>query len=541
MFSEVGDYIGGGVQQAFDTRAGDRVDAALSADGGALSVSVSSKASFTMTFVSPAGPLQPGVYTGAQRAPFREAGRPGIEVSGSGRGCNTISGSFEVRELTTGADGSVQRAWIVYEQHCEGGTAALFGEVRIGEPTSSVPSLVRWPARDVGGGGQTVPVTVVAPGTIASVSVVGEAAGDFVKRVDDCTGASGPCEVWVRFVPTAPGTRLAWLRVADAGGGHVDVPLQAFAYGGRTGLTMTSDPGDYIGAGTTWRYGPDSSFGVYGTRSAMHVSVDGANGDWWYLDFMPPAGDILAPGTYSGATRYPFNGTGAGLSIDGEGRGCNELTGAFTVNELTFDGAGPRTLSISFEQHCEHATPALRGTFELRAGDTSTPAPWMVSGATVPIGTPPGSAPAPGPAPAPAPMTSIPPAAAPAPVATAATAASPVAIARNRVAASTSALVKATAKLKPKTAAQVRLAARRLAADLTRYRAALKATPASRAHTAAMKAVDRQVAAVRRLQSALTHYARASGRRAAARTIAEAAKSIAAAERSAASAARALA
>ena len=235
MFSEAGDYIGGGVQQTFDTRAGDRVDAALSADGGALSVSVSSKASFTMTFVSPGGPLQPGVYTGAQRAPFREAGRPGIEVYGSGRGCNTISGSFEVRELATGADGSVQRAWIVYEQHCEGGTAALFGEVRIGEPAPSVPSLVRWPARDVGGGGQTVPVTVFAPGTIASVSVVGDAAADFVKRVDDCTGATGPCEVWVRFVPTAPGTRLAWLRVADAGGAHVDVPLQAFAYGGGPG------------------------------------------------------------------------------------------------------------------------------------------------------------------------------------------------------------------------------------------------------------------------------------------------------------------
>jgi hypothetical protein len=266
------------------------------------------------------------------------------------------------------------------------------------------------------------------------------------------------------------------------------------------------------------------------------VSVDGANGDWWYLDFVPSAGDILAPGTYSGATRYPFNGTGAGLSIDGEGRGCNELTGAFTVNELTFDGAGPRTLSISFEQHCEHATPALRGTFELRAGDTSTPAPWMVAGATVPIGTPPGG-PAPGPAPA---MTSIPSAPAPAPVATAATTASPVAIARNRVAVSTRALLTAAAKLNPKTAAQVRLAANRLAADLARYQAALKATPASRARTAAVEAVDRQVAAVRRLRSALTRYARASGRRAAARTIAKAAKSIAAAERSAARAARTL-
>ena len=49
----------------------------------------------------------------------------------------------------------------------------------------------------------------------------------------------------------------------------------------------------------------------------MHVSVDGANGDWWYLDFVPSDGDILAPGTYADATRYPFNGTGPGLDVYG--------------------------------------------------------------------------------------------------------------------------------------------------------------------------------------------------------------------------------
>ena len=131
---------------------------------------------------------------------------------------------------------------------------------------------------------------------------------------------------------------------------------------------------------------------MYGSRSYASVSVDGANGDWWYLDFEPAAGDVLAPGTYTGATRYPFNGTGAGLSISGEGRGCNELSGSFTVNEFTTDRSALRTLSISFEQHCEHAAAALRGTFNFRAGDTTAPAPWMVASNTpVDIGTPPGN------------------------------------------------------------------------------------------------------------------------------------------------------
>jgi len=556
MSSEAGDYIGGGRQQIFDAQAGDRVVGSLSSDGAALGVSVSGGtygASYNMTFVAPDGPLRPGVYVGAQRAPFREAGRPGIDVSGDGRGCNTISGSFEVRELVTAADGSVQRAWILYEQHCEGGTAALFGEVRIGEPSRTVPTLLRWPARDVGGGGQAVPVSIGAPpggGAITNVSVGGAAAADFVVRVDECTGATPPpggaCEVWVRFVPTAPGTRLAWLRVTDASGGQADVPLQAFAYGGSTGLTMQSDPGDYIGGGTTWTYGADSSFGVYGSRSFASVSVDGANGDWWYLDFEPAAGDVLAPGTYTGATRYPFNGTGAGLSISGEGRGCNELSGSFTVNEFTTDRSALRTLSISFEQHCEHSPAALRGTFNFRAGDTTAPAPWMVSSnAPVDVGTPPGSGtPAPPTAEEPAPATPAPaqPVSPASPAAAAAATPSAIAVERNRVAASTQALLKATAKLRPRDGAKVRTAAARLSADLGRYRAALKAAKpataeARRALATALRALDRQASALRQLRSALNRYAAGSQRRAAAaRTIARAAKTVAASERSAATA-----
>lgn len=547
MFSEAGDYIGGGRQALFDTRAGDRVSASVSSDGGGFYVSVSGGPygeSYGMSFAAPDDtPLRPGVYVGAQRASFREAGRPGIDISGDGRGCNTISGSFEVRELVAGVDGNVQSAWIVYEQHCEGGTSALFGEVRIGAPQPAAPSLVRWPARDVGGGGQAVPVIVGGSAPVTGVSVVGEAAGDFVVRVDDCTGAAPPCEIWVRFVPVAPGTRLAWLRVTDAAGGRVDIPLQAFAYGGSTGLTMRSDPGDYIGGGTTWTYGPDSRIGVYGSRSFISAGVDGANGDWWYLDFEPPAGDILAPGTYTGATRYPFNGTGAGLSISGEGRGCNELSGSFTVHELQLTGSTLRSLSVSFEQHCEHMTPALRGTLNFRAGDTTTPAPWMVaSGTPVPIGdpgTPPASTPPASAPPAEAPPVT--PAPAPAPAVSAAVAArTSLAAERARVAASSRALVKATEKLRPRGVAKARKAAARLAADLKRYRAAVAAAPDEAGKAATLRALDRQAAAVRELRRALTRYAAGRNRGSAAKAVAGAARELVAADRSAAKASRAL-
>jgi hypothetical protein len=551
MFSESGDYIGGGTQRTFDTSvASDRISASASSSGQSLSISVSggtSGDSYALAFVAPSGTLRPGVYTGAQRAPFREAGRPGIEIFGDGRGCNTISGSFEVRDLVTGAEGTVQRAWIVYEQHCEGGTAALFGEVRLGAPATigpqTAPTLVRWPARDVAGGGQAVPVSVSLPaagGRISHVAVVGDGAADFVVRIDDCSGAvmnaADSCEVWVRFVPTAPGTRRAWLEVTDAAGTRTDVPLQGFAYGGETGLTMISDPGDYIGGGATWSYGPASRYGVSGSRTGLHVSVTGANGDWWYLDFVPAQGDVLAPGTYTDATRYPFNGSGAGLDVSGEGRGCNELDGRFTVNEFTTSGGALRSLSISFEQHCEHSAKALRGTFKFRSGDTTSPASWMVSG------NPPDDqalppTPTPTPTPTPAPTLTATPTTTP----TATTTFTPtptlgatsrpdgpavdstsaaLIAAGERVSEATQRLTRTSAKLRPARVRAIRAAATRLAAELRTYRRALTATaPAGANRRAALAAVQRQSTALRTLERALSRYRAGHNRAGAARTV----------------------
>ena len=79
------------------------------------------------------------------------------------------------------------------------------------------------------------------------------------------------------------------------------------------------------------------------------------------LTFAAPPGDVLAPGTYSNAARYPFNGTSPGLSVIGNGRGCNTITGSFTVTEIGFspvDGS-LASFGVTFTQHCEGAAPAL--------------------------------------------------------------------------------------------------------------------------------------------------------------------------------------
>ncbi len=399
MFSDSGDYIGGGQPRLF--HAG---NARIGVSGNAqyLTVAVSGGThgdQFSLDFAAAPGErLQPGVYVGAQRAPFRQAERPGIDIGGDGRGCNQIEGNFEVKDIAVNASGAVERLWVIYEQHCEGGSPALFGEVRVGVPAGTgsgfvAPSVLRWPASDLGRAGTAVPVTFVARGRavrLTDTSVTGASPADFPVRSDECSGrtvaAGDSCQVWVRFVAAAAGTRTAKLRITDATGERHDVSLQGFAYGGTTKVVLYSDPGDYIGAGRDWSYTPANAV-ISATGSREHVSfrVTGADGSWWSADFAPAAGDILAPGRYENATRYPFNGSGPGLNIDGNGRGCNTLRGEFTVTSASFAADGRiRSFGASFEQHCEGQTPALRGTMEYRAGDTTPPAPWMVPGSVPP-------------------------------------------------------------------------------------------------------------------------------------------------------------
>jgi hypothetical protein len=132
-------------------------------------------------------------------------------------------------------------------------------------------------------------------------------------------------------------------------------------------LSFTSDPGDYIGGGQSASYdsGAGDTLGVTGSTDdrAVHVSVDGANGDWWYLDIAAPQGQTLTPGTYTGATRYPFQQPDEpGLSFDGDGRGCNTLTGSFAVQQAVFGPNGyVQEFDATFEQHCEGSDAALRG------------------------------------------------------------------------------------------------------------------------------------------------------------------------------------
>lgn len=88
-------------------------------------------------------------------------------------------------------------------------------------------------------------------------------------------------------------------------------------------------------------------------------------GLWWDLDFAAPAdAGALTVGSYPVASRYPFQPpTIAGLSVSGDGRGCNLSSGHFEVLTLARDDAGLVTdFQATFEQLCENQpSNVLRG------------------------------------------------------------------------------------------------------------------------------------------------------------------------------------
>lgn len=129
--SDPGDFIGQG-QFTFLTPADGSFSAQQNFDQGA-SVSFFGQPGvfWFLDFAAPNNQLLTvGTYTGAVRFPFQSPSQPGLDVAGDGRGCNTLTGSFQVLEVSYGAGSSIDSFDAVFIQNCEGGPAALHGEIR---------------------------------------------------------------------------------------------------------------------------------------------------------------------------------------------------------------------------------------------------------------------------------------------------------------------------------------------------------------------------------------------------------------------------
>jgi hypothetical protein len=186
----------------------------------------------------------------------------------------------------------------------------------------------------------------------------------------------------------------AFLVAAPSAGATVIMPPGSITVpSSGTFLYMNSQPGDYIGFGMEQLYtSADTNFSTFiqPGGSYFHASViQGNYTHWWYVDIAAPSGQPLQTGSYTGATRYPFNQPGEpGLSISGDGRGCNTLTGQFDINDVQFAPTGELLVfDATFEQHCEGNPAALFGRIRIEntppPPDTTPPTLYLPGDMTV--------------------------------------------------------------------------------------------------------------------------------------------------------------
>lgn len=391
-FSDPGEFVGGGGVQEFD-RTNASFSGTVSTSGIDLAVSggVSGQSWSFVLDPPPGQTFHVGYYPKSQRAEFRTTGYAGIDITGNSNGCNTDSGAIEIRDLATSGS-TITRLNLLYEQHCEGLIPALFGQIRIGEPgTTGVivsSSSITWPS-DPGlpGGshGTTVPVYLRNSGktsvSIGTAAKSGLAAGDFAVVSNGCSGtvlaSGGSCALYLRFRAGQRGARTAVLSL-PVGKGSAQIELDALVRPGTTSLVMQSQPGDFVGAGQNYSFtGSSASFRFLASPTGLEQDLNATDGQTWTVDMYPAQGQILAPGSFPKATRYPFNGTGNGLSVYGDGRGCNTVTGSFAVKQAVFSAVDNSLQNFdgTFVQHCEGQTPALTGEVRYDAEPVTTPAP----------------------------------------------------------------------------------------------------------------------------------------------------------------------
>lgn len=313
MQSEQGDYIGQGQNYNFSESDGtfqayyydhnDTVRITFSGDDGLFSINFAAMETKNLIV---------GPYIEATRFSFQSPTKPGFSATGFGRGCNESFSEFDILELEI-LEGEVAKFAADFEQHCGSiDNPKLTGRISFQSDGAPFPAI---PDSDN---------------------------DSIYDTLDNCINVANPNQE------------------------NADLDLLGDAcddYYTNTHLVLDSEEGDYIGQGE-YR----SFYLIDGNMEAernfdngVTVRYDGENP--WTLNFAAPGDVELSNGFYDMATRYPFqDASEPGLSISGDGRGCNTLSGSFDVHSVIFDAQGEvEYFDASYTQYCGASQAALTG------------------------------------------------------------------------------------------------------------------------------------------------------------------------------------
>jgi hypothetical protein len=217
-----------------------------------------------------------GAYNGAVRYPFNSASEPGLDVSGNGRGCNTVSGEFFIDDIASSGT-TLTRFAARWVHRCEGGTLyPAYGWITYNTAirgadvqTTQVPVGVTRSVvfRNTGNG----------PVTLNAATLEGEAFS-FAPGQNSCNGATlaagSTCTVGIRFgqASTPPTSHVAGkVSITSSNNGAASVTLDGLA--APAGDVMPITPFRLID--TRLGLGTPNALGQQDTRTVKVAGVGG--------------------------------------------------------------------------------------------------------------------------------------------------------------------------------------------------------------------------------------------------------------------------
>ncbi|MGH9280819.1 MAG: hypothetical protein ACRD12_22365 [Acidimicrobiales bacterium] len=171
-----------------------------------------------------------------------------MSIAGNGRGCNTLTGSFEVLEATYAPNNTLLTFRATFEQHCEGFEPALRGSFSLTNPEPPPPLAIEISVNDTGTVNRhTGHVTV--GGTITCSSAVQTNAGATVSQRADrsavsvgSTGFSTSCST----TPTAWQATVSATNGPPFNPGKAQVDVTAHGFDPANGTFVTADASQVV-------------------------------------------------------------------------------------------------------------------------------------------------------------------------------------------------------------------------------------------------------------------------------------------------------
>jgi hypothetical protein len=188
--------------------------------------------------------------------------------------------------------------------------------------------------------------------------------GSFASDMGDAVGASRSNKIHAAVVAGA-------LLVAGLVGAS-----PAAAAGTTTVFKLTGDANDYITGGGTYGFTANTAnFLLYSAPRSIQITVNSRNtSENWTTWFVAPVGqDFVIGKTYDALGVGFADATHGGLLIGGQGRGCSDDAGTFTVLDYAADPGGTVTqFAATFDHHCVGTTASARGSIYYNSTLTTT-------------------------------------------------------------------------------------------------------------------------------------------------------------------------